>query len=359
MTIRPVSKNGQAAFMLDAGTIGGRRRRFFFPTKREAEKKRDQIAQDRRAVGAAWADIAPRDRARVVAVLGEMEAKGLTLDAVWRAYQSGTAGKAVQSRTIGEVIAELIDAKRKSKRRENYIGNLKSHLADFAKGREGAAIASVGLTEVEAYLDKAKSSGSRMTRLNRLSTLLSFAVKRGYLASNPADASERVQHEYRTPEILTVQQCHALLEATREHDPRFLPHIVLCLFAGVRPGEAARIKWADVDLTTGLLTVDAEDSKTRSRRIVELPSACVAWLKLGGDLPAKGVRYRLEAVAVASGIQPWPRDCLRHTAASNWHAHRDAGIAARNMGHSEAVFHQHYKALITPAQAAAFFGLMP
>lgn len=359
MTIREIVKHGRPAYELDAGVVEGRRRRFFFRTKKDAEKKLAGMEMDRKAVGETWAELPSRDRAETVRVLTEMQAAGVTLAGVWQAYQTGQAGKAVVSRAVGDVIKELLAAKRQAKRRESYLVNLQVHLDDFATGREGIAIASVGLREVESYLAGAKSAGSRMTRLNRLSTLLSFAVRRGYITANPCKLVEKVATEWRAPDILTVRQCRDLLDAARKLDRRFLPHLALCLFAGVRPAEARRLAWADVDLKTGLLTIDAEDSKTRSRRIVELPKVCVAWLHLGGDLPAASVRYRLAAVAKAAGIAPWPRDGLRHSAASYWHALKGEVVTARNLGHSEAVLHHHYRALVSPAEARKFFALWP
>lgn len=42
--------------------------------------------------------------------------------------------------------------------------------------------------------------------------------------------------------------------------PRFLAWLVLGLFAGVRPNELDRLKWADLDLHAGLLRIDAAAS---------------------------------------------------------------------------------------------------
>ena len=359
MTLRSIIKNGRDCYELDVGVVEGKRKRFFFRTKRDAEKRQAEMERDRKAVGSAWAELPARDRAEAVRVVGEMHAAGVTLAGVWQAYQTGQAGKAVVFKALGESIAELLAAKRQGKRRENYLANLELHLADFAKGREGVAVASVGLREVEVYLAKAKSAGSRQTRLNRLSTLLAFAVRRGYMTTNPCALVERVNVELPPPAILTVPQCRALLDAARASDPKFLPYLALCLFAGVRPAEAQRLAWSDLDLEAGLLTIDGEKSKTRQRRVVELPKACVAWLRLGGDLPAPSVRYRLTAIANAAAIMPWPRDAMRHAAASYWHALKGEVVTARNLGHSEAILHRHYRALVTPAAAKSFFALMP
>jgi len=56
---------------------------------------------------------------------------------------------------------------------------------------------------------------------------------------------------------------------------------------------------------------------------------------------------------------PWPRDVLRHFAASYWHAINGEVVTARNFGHAQATLHAHYRALVTPKDAKAFFNLLP
>jgi integrase len=355
MTIREVVKNGLRRWCLDAGVWQGRRRQFFHKSKRAAEMQLAELKRDRAAVGNAWADLSPQDRAEVVRVLGEMRAASVTLAGVWQTYQTGATGRAVSNRSLGEAIGDLIAAKRKAGRRESYLANLAVHLKNFAKGRESLAVASVAMREVEAYVGAGKSPGSRATRANRLSTLLSFAVRRGWRSDNPCKLLERQRLDEKPPSVLTVGQCRALLAATLRVDAGFVPHLALLLFAGVRPAEARRLSWADVDLDAGLLRIEAAASKVRQRRVVELPGACLKWLRLGGDLPAANVRYRMQAAARAAGIVPWPRDVLRHSAASYWHALKGEVVTARNLGHSESVLHRHYRAVVTPEQAREFF----
>jgi len=50
---------------------------------------------------------------------------------------------------------------------------------------------------------------------------------------------------------------------------------------------------------------------------------------------------------------------LRHFAASYWHAINGEVVTARNFGHAQATLHAHYRALVTPKDAKAFFNLLP
>lgn len=57
----------------------------------------------------------------------------------------------------------------------------------------------------------------------------------------------------------------------------------LCLFAGIRPavphGEICRLKPADVNLKTGIISISAEVSKVREPRKVVIQPSLAAWLR--------------------------------------------------------------------------------
>lgn len=94
--------------------------------------------------------------------------------------------------SIGRAIAELLAAKRQANRRERYTKSLSAYLLQFSRGREETPLASFTTADVESWLNKFPSAWTRKTWFTRLSTLFSFAVRRGYLDKNPCDRIERV-----------------------------------------------------------------------------------------------------------------------------------------------------------------------
>ena len=79
------------------------------------------------------------------------------------------------------------------------------------------------------------------------------------------------------------------------------------------------------------------------------------------ELPPPNWRKRFDKVRLMAGIDEWPPDCMRHSFAS-YHlaAHGSADMTAAQMGHrsTEMIF-QHYRELVTPKQAAAWFAITP
>jgi len=293
-----------------------------------------------------------------------------------RCYQAGTClilhatrnlsqmalplSRAGFSVSFAQAARELIAAKTAANRRPRYVTSLRYYLAQFSKGRENLPLENFTPAEIEAWLNRYPGAYARQTWLNRLSTLFSFAVRRGYLLANPCVRIERVSVDRPPPLILTPGQAQTAL---RVIPALARPYFILGLFAGIRPEEIERMDWSQIDLVTKTVRVDG---KTRQRRIVplepravELLNGCV--LKRGPVAPAHITLCRVKRkVRNALGLKKWPQDLLRHTAASYLLAlHGDAGRVATRLGNSPAVLLTHYHEPVTAADCAEFWAVCP
>ncbi|HHW15667.1 MAG TPA: site-specific integrase [Firmicutes bacterium] len=118
---------------------------------------------------------------------------------------------------------------------------------------------------------------------------LGQAVKWGLVPRNVADAAEPPKAERHQMQTLTVEQVHALLEAARATGRYAL--YLMAVSTGLRQGELLALRWDDVDLDTGILSVrqtiarrgdpgQFSSPKThRSTRPVALSPGLVAVLK--------------------------------------------------------------------------------
>ena len=67
-----------------------------------------------------------------------------------------------------------------------------------------------------------------------------------------------------------------------------------------------------------------------------------------------------EGWAKILGLPSWPRDCLRHTAASMMLARdKNADKVSLELGNSPGVLHRHYKNLVTDSDCESFWRLTP
>jgi integrase len=272
----------------------------------------------------------------------------------------------MEPRTLGQVVAEALAAKKTAGRRSRYVDNLGVVWRAFTRGRESMPVSGIQSRDVEGWLsDRPIALSTRASQLSRLSTLFEFASRRGYVRANPCDQIEVPSMEHRPPVILTVDQCRTVMETVRRDHPRALAWFALALFAGIRPEECDRLTWPDVDLDAGTVRVDAAASKVRQRRIVHLMSVAVAWLRVArpvSDLPMPHASRRrvLRSVRDALGMHRWPADALRHTAASMMLTLRqDAAAVAMELGNSPGVLFRHYREIVRREDAERWAATLP
>jgi integrase len=261
---------------------------------------------------------------------------------------------------LAQCIDDVLSAKRRSNKTERYVRSLEHYLKQFAKGRENRAIADFTFTEVEEWLAKYDKPVTRQTWFNRLSTLFAFCVKQGHIPGNPLDRLERITVDQKAPLILTPAQSRELLAAS----PSVMrPYIVLGMFAGIRPEEITRLDWSQINLETKSVSVQG---KTRRRRVVTLEPIAVTHLakhplQKGPVAPSNSTvdRWRKKSVTLL-GLDQWPQDLLRHTAASYLLAlHQNAAKVALRLGNSEKVLMSHYYEPITARDCAEFWSGRP
>jgi site-specific recombinase XerD len=122
-----------------------------------------------------------------------------------------------------------------------------------------------------------------------------------------------------------------------------------------------RLKFGDVCLKRGLVTVDAAASKTRMRRLVPLHGKAVAWLsrcQMKPDdpiVPQSRSQPHTTAIAQFAGLK-WSHDLLRHSCASYMLAlHQDAAKVSRWLGNSIPILTNHYMELVQPDDCRRFW----
>ncbi len=349
---------------VDYGVRDGKRRREYFADLDSATAAYRSGTKAARELGRAWLGLQPALRLDLMEVMREIQSRGLTVREVWEAYLQGpTAAPApTNGKKLGEAIADLIQSKTQLNKRPAYIASLEQYLKAWAKGMEARPIAAIDHHELESFVLRQKALSSQTTAINRLTTLFSFALRKGWVSENPCKRLERPTIEDRPPEILTLDETRKILKFTKAKLPHFQAWLALTLFGGLRPEEAEKITWDKVDKKAGTVLIDASVSKVRNERTVHLKPVAVAWLKRGGDLPlTPAVRRR--AIRKLREVLKWPvwkKDVLRHTAASNWIADvKSYGAVALELGNSETMLRKHYKRPVSDADAKRFWALTP
>src|SRR5262249_38396933 len=147
-------------------------------------------------------------------------------------------------------------------------------------------------------------------------TLYSFALRRGYVTVNPAKGVELPVladgEELGEIAIHTPEEARTILEFARGRNLNLMRMLAIRYFCGLRTEEALRLREEDINKNgNGLIIISAKNSKTRSRRLIEISESLKAWLALGGELngtvSANTLRLFKKAVAVECKVA-WPKN---------------------------------------------------
>jgi site-specific recombinase XerD len=271
------------------------------------------------------------------------------------------------SPTLGAAITQVVTAKEQAGRRKRTTVALRRYLNQFARGREDTPLDQVDVDTLEAwFLIRDEKPISKLSNIGRLSTLFSFAVRRGWMQSNPCNRLEKPFVDRNPPRILTVAECEMILKWARHEKPVILAWVVLTLLVGLRPeAEADKVQWDAVDLENNRLIIRGSGSKVRSFRVIDLNmTPAVPWLKLAKENGAKlglstKARTRYSRL-IRQMLGWWEQDCFRHAAASYLLGHHaDDTKVSTMLGTSRTMLHGHYKSLVTSEAVAQYMALRP
>lgn len=262
--------------------------------------------------------------------------------------------------TFGSLVRDFLLARARAGRSDRYLRQLRCSLAFWVQGRSTLDARTISPGQLEAWVES--RGGAPRTRrgyLKDLRCLFEWAVRRQLLETNPARSAELPNGgSERKIEVHTAPEVAEVLKTAFRLNPDVGRHLAVRYFAGLRSAECHRLSEASILLENGFLEVTAAQAKTRSRRLITLHPALLAFLALGGTLRPMSPN-RIRAVVKASGVA-WPHNVTRHSFVSYHLGHfGSAGKTAVEAGHSEAMLFRHYRALVTPSDAAAFWALRP
>ncbi|WP_411845079.1 tyrosine-type recombinase/integrase [Roseibacillus persicicus] len=198
-----------------------------------------------------------------------------------------------------------------------------------------------------------------------LSGLFTEAVAKKYIDENPFQRIKKWD-AFTEPQIFTPAQINALLQ----HAPdEILPALAIAAFAGVRRAEIERLTWDDIKLSRGehgVILISRPKAKTKKKRSVPISENLAKWLQPFAALkkpimPSEQIyRSRLNIAKANAGLESWPTNVLRHSFAS-YYLERCKSLeeTALLMGNSPAMIEEHYKDLVDPDDAKAYWQIAP
>jgi len=213
---------------------------------------------------------------------------------------------------------------------------------------------------------------SRNNMLRTLRALFRYGHDLGFLKEVLIRRNDFVEIKRTEIHVLSVGRIRRLLEAALTHDSGLLPLLLVETFCGVRPEEAVRVLWSDIDLLRGRLTIRAAISKTGTARSIELVPCARARFELCTDTRGpiiadseSRLRTRLRKVRYHAGYRGsgsrWTPGSLRDAFCSYHLAHYGSiDRMITEAGHTDIrTTKDHYLGLVSKETAAEFWNLFP
>lgn len=156
-----------------------------------------------------------------------------------------------------------------------YRQRLDTHILDRLGSRRADEIAVDDVRRlVERLGRKGLAPGTVTSCVNILSGLLRFALNRKLIPHNPVRDLDRDDwpgsKRQSEPRYLTQAELDWLLAQLGD---TFRLVVYVCLYAGLRISEALGLRWADIDLKAGAITVERQLGPTGERVYLKTPAS--------------------------------------------------------------------------------------
>lgn len=173
------------------------------------------------------------------------------------------------------VLADEFIKYQKGRVTPEWIKNLKNRLGKWKHFLINKKIDNITVRDVEVALKKQWADSSEMPKymINQdiviLRSVFNYGIKRGYTANNPARLIDLFPIDKKKKYLLTDEQVDAIIEHAKGSRLRALLIVMKSTLA--RVGELLPLKWEDVDLERGTITISTKKTGRRGGRVDVLP----------------------------------------------------------------------------------------
>lgn len=279
-------------------------------------------------------------------------------------------------------VNEMIETRTKDGTGDAYVKLLKVYLNQL-KESFNCQVRAVTSGQLADYLRDLKvSARSKNNARATVGAFLKFCKERGWLPRDH-EGIELVPKFKEKPTDITIYSPWEVTQFLNYSRTEMVPFLAIGAFAGLRSAEIERLDWSEVHLKDRFIEIKAAKAKTASRRIVPISANLAKWLKPhvkdeGRVVPFDNVNKQigwlvedtnkaLKEAAEKAGKDPekakkvkWKKNALRHSFISYRVAKtQDVPQVALEAGNSPQIIFQHYRELVQPKEAKAWFAIVP
>lgn len=265
-----------------------------------------------------------------------------------------------------ELVAEFVESRCSAGVSQDYFRLCRYTLQWLMESFPNTSLDEMAAPALERWLESASHLNNRSRNTYRVILVCfgNFLKKRGYLPANRPTVFQAIcawKNEIKPVTVYTTDEMRALLNSAPEP---LVPYFAIGAFAGLRSAEICRLDWKNIRFDRGFIECEASMTKTRQRRLVPITDNLRAWLAPIARANGKVVLH--SNIGDASMVHArkcsvkWKRNALRHSYISYRLASMpDTARVALECGNSPDIIFKHYRELVLPEEAAAWFGIFP
>ena len=251
----------------------------------------------------------------------------------------------------------------------------------FCNDHGAQSLATVTPEDIRQHLFGLRVGTTSMHNHRRdLRAFFRWCVRKGWIEKDPTEDVDLPRPVELEVGILKPDEVQALLSNLHTDA---VAYVALGTFAGhTHTEELRRLDWSAIDMKHGIVRIPGTVGKGGRKRQVPISANLRAWLDTceitGGPITTVDPRRRLDVAKPHAGFRPtqfsrsperkkeqerlrdWPRNAMRHSFGSyRLQETQNAAQVALEMGNSPQVVMKHYRELVLPDEAEAFWKITP
>jgi integrase len=351
---------------------GGEVQRLTLPDLDTVRKKIEEEKNKRKKLGAAGSLLTPSQYAEALDAHQRALALGLSLTELVNLgikYYRPTE----KNKTWDEITKELLaEKKHVDKLAERSLRAYRFAFDKFGQQFGKRLVQTISAVEIEKFVTmQSKNKTTRSNWYRDLRVVFRYCAhpSRQYVVADPISQIILPKREnIGEVVVFSPAQIEACLRvAIRPEWAKFLPFVVISFFSPVRVAELLKLRWSDVYFETTKISIGKDKAKTRGHRLITIREPLLTWLESyrNCDKTRKICPFtdRLitplySEMAVAAGVEAWPKNVMRHTAISYLMAElNDENRVALEAGNSPQIIHQYYRNPMAELSKKEYFSL--
>ena len=302
--------------------------------------------------------------------MAECKKMGVTLHHVLDFFV--THGPKKGDKPYGVLADSFIADKSQTGRGVKYLQGLKDRFDTFGEyiGSD-VNVRTITSKQIHHYVYTVRKELTPITKsdyIRSLSILFNYAIRGGFLSTNPCVNVDRPMKKFAAPKVLSPEDLKILLNRCYKkgwYDR--LTVFVLVSFCGIRTEEACKLRWDNIDMVNKKVMVPADIAKKARFRRNNISPNAMKWLEAIYDGRRTGLIISDKAKrslnsAVRFAHIGYTQNCLRHSFCS-YSLENGMPLAdvVAMMGHngSPNVIHTHYRNIVEPKTAKAWWSVVP